>query len=317
MKTARPYVLLLGLLLVLCAGLAARLDCWFITWPGNRAQTLDPLEVMIGTGQKLLAPMFFREADVYFHSGYYPSIFDHSTAFRTEHIAADSGAAPDRNQGDEENFLGPPLDFFDAFSRHFYPSVHTHLDSGGAESAFEPELGGRSDGQVREILPWLRISAALDPDRAETYVVTAFWLGERMKHPHEAEAFLREGLRHLPGNPQLLFELGRIYFEQDHDLTRARFIWQAALNSWQRETGDKPLAEKLNRANENFETRFMYEQLHTYLALLEQKAGNTNAAIAHWKQAQLASPEPEAIQKHIDALEQKSGSGNPSADASR
>ncbi len=70
---------------------------------------------------------------------------------------------------------------------------------------------------MREILPWLKLSAELDPENIKTYVVTAFWLRSKLNKVPEAEQVLREGLRHNPDDPQLLFELGRIYFENYHN----------------------------------------------------------------------------------------------------
>src|SRR5437667_4857091 len=68
------------------------------------------------------------------------------------------------------------------------------------------DLGESSD--VREILPWLRLSAELDPNSVRTYTVAAYWLRERMGKVAEAEQFLREGLRANPGSYAILFELG-------------------------------------------------------------------------------------------------------------
>ncbi|HEX7618719.1 MAG TPA: hypothetical protein VF480_08375, partial [Verrucomicrobiae bacterium] len=116
---------------------------------------------------------------------------------------------------------------------------------------------------------------------------------------------LREGLRHNSNNPQLLFELGCIYFENFHDSTRARNIWEAALRSWTRQAPGVPLQDRLKPTNENFDDRFLFEQLQTYLAQLEEKAGHLDAAIARWEQARPASPKPDDIQKHIDELKQK------------
>jgi hypothetical protein len=56
---------------------------------------------------------------------------------------------------------------------------------------------------------------------------------------------------------------------------------------------------------ENFDDRFMFEQLQTSLALLEEKSGNTAAAIARWQQAILAAPSTADMQQHIDDLKQK------------
>jgi tetratricopeptide (TPR) repeat protein len=284
---------------VLGAGLAARLDRWFIGWPGNRAASLNPLTVLIGGGQKLFAGSFYREADVYYHSGYYPSIYDNREAFETAHMAADTGAVASHNKGDEEGFLGPPLDVIDSFSRHFVPDKHTHLDEGGAKE----ELG-KSD-KVREILPWLKISSLLDPENVNTYIVTAFWLRSKLNKVAEAEQVLREGLRNNPNDPHLLFELGRIYFENYHDTAHARNIWVAGLRTWERQAPGVPLSERLKPTKENIDSLFIFEQLQTRLAQLEEKAGNLDAAIARWEQVKLASVNPGDVQRHIDELKRK------------
>jgi len=292
-RTTRSFVLLALLLVVLCSGLAARIDRWFMCWPGNHEASLNPLDVMIGSAQKLFAGSFYREADVYYHSGYYPTIFDNRAAFETAHMAEDTGAVASHNQGDEAGFMGPPLDFIDAFNRYFIPNRHTHLDEGGPTD----DLSKSQD--VREILPWLKISSELDPENVQTYIVTAYWLRTRMDKVAEGEQVLREGLRHNPNNPQLLYELGLVYFENYHDLPRARNIWEAALRCWTEQMAGKPDSEKLN-----FDNKFLLDQLQTHLALLEEATGHFNAAIAHWEQAKAVSPEPDALQKHIDDLKQ-------------
>jgi tetratricopeptide (TPR) repeat protein len=295
-KTSRPFVLLLVLLVVLCSGLAARIDCWFVGWPGNHEQSLNPLDVMIGDGQKLFAGSFYREADVYYHSGYYPTIFDNRGAFETAHMAEDTGAVASHNEGDEAGFMSPPLDFIDAFNRHFIPNRHSHLDEGGPTDNL-----GKSQ-EVREILPWLKMSSELDPENIQTYIVTAYWLRTRMGKVAEGEQVLREGLRYNPNNPQLLYELGRVYFENYHDLQRARNIWEAALRSWKAQMAGKPDSEKFS-----FDNKFLLEQLQAHLALLEEAAGHFDAAIAHLEQAKAVSPNPGGLQRQIDELKNKPG----------
>jgi tetratricopeptide (TPR) repeat protein len=307
MKSVRPFVLLLILLVVLCASLAARLDCWFMTWPGNRANSWNPLDVFIGSGQRIFAESFYREADVYYHSGYYPTIYDNREAFQTEHIGEDTGAVASRNHGDETGFLGPPLDIIDSFGRHFYPSRHTHLDEGGPTGDLSTSY------RVAEILPWLKIASKLDPEDVKTYLVMAYWLRFKLNQVSDAERVLREGLRYNPGNPQLLFELGRIDFDNYHDSDRARSVWQAALRSWAREKPGVPISERLKYSNENFDDRFIYEQVQEYLADLEEQQTNYNAAIAHLKMAQLASPKPEDLQRQIDDLQRKESKRAPSS----
>lgn len=299
MNSPRPFVLLLILLVVLCAGIAARLDCWFMAWPGNRAASFDPLDVFIGSAQRLFAQSFYREADVYYHSGYYPTIYDNRQAFETEHMAADTGAIASHNHGDETGFMGPPLDFFDSFERHFIPNRHTHLDEGG------PTDDLSKSSEVAEILPWLDIASKLDPEDIKTYLVMAYWLRNKLNQVSDAQRVLREGLRYNPGNPQLLLELGRVYYEDYHATNQARNIWEAALRSWAREKPAVPQADRLKYSNANFDDRFLFEQLQEHLALLEENAGNINAAIARLRLAQLASPKPDALQHQIDELRQK------------
>jgi tetratricopeptide (TPR) repeat protein len=299
MNSPRTILLLLLALPVLCFGLAAHLQPQWLVVERDRRQSDDFFNLLLGSSGRIFANSFFVKADAYYHSGFYPTIFDNNSSFRTPHMAEDTGAVASHNQGEEGNFMGPPRDWIDAFGRHFIPNRHTHLDEGG------PTDDLSKSSEVREILPWLKLAAGLDPENVKTYVVTAFWLRTRLNQVAEAEQVLREGLRHNPNNPQLLFELGRIYFDNYHDLTRARFIWEAALRSWARVAPGAPQSERLKATNDNFDDRFLFEQLQTNLAQLEEKSGHLDAAIARWEQVKLASPKPDQIQKHIDELELK------------
>ena len=181
MNSPRTILLLLVALLVSCFGLAAHLQPQFEAWRGSRASG-DIFNVVLGDSRRMFAQSFYVKADAYYHSGYYPTMFDDNAAFQTAHMAEDTGAVNSKNHGDEHGFLGPTRDWIDAFGRHFFPDRHTHLDEGGADD----DLGGSDN--VREILPWLKLSADLDPDNVQTYTVTAFWLRIRMHRVAEAEA---------------------------------------------------------------------------------------------------------------------------------
>ncbi len=301
MKTNRAFILLGVLLLVACAGLAASLDRWFMNWAGNRAKDFSPLRIAIGDGQKIFAGQFYRKADVYFHSGMYPSIFDNNESFKTAHIGEDAGATGSKNTGDEENFLGKDRDIIDRFSRNFFPSRHTHLEAGDApHETSSKELAEGESGEVREILPWLKIAQELDPEEPLTYTVTAYWLRRQMGKPREAELLLREGLKNLPDHPALQFELGRIYFENNRDVARARNIWRHAAATWQRQESAKPEPD-----------RFIQEQILTHLAKLEEQAGNLPQAIDYWQQAGNLMPERAGIPERIKELRQKLAGAKP------
>lgn len=289
-----------------CWALAAWLEPWFQGWAGNRAGSGNLLQIALGDGRKLFARHVYVKADAYFHNGYYPSIFDNADqGFEEAHINEAAGLS---RSGTEESldFFGPPRDWIDAFSRHFYPTEHSHL--GGADCGHDHDHEGEcdhdhdhdhdhdehaepSEGAQREILPWLRLSVELDPERVETYVVGAYWLRKELKRIDEAETFLREGLRANPKDPQLLFELGRIYHEDRHVMERARNVWELALRSLdQREVG---VAEP---------NHFLRAQVLGNLAKLEEAQGDYARAIEHLQQLETISPHAESIRQWITDL---------------
>jgi len=152
MKSEKLPYLIMVLLLVVCFSLAAWLDPRFQA----RQQTglRDAVSFLMGDSRRVIAGLFFTKADAYFHSGFYPTMFDNKEAFKTEHMAADAGALKEKNQGEETEFRGQSRDIIEEFQQHFLPSKHTHLDEGGAEG---PEagasLGEDKAGKVGEILP--------------------------------------------------------------------------------------------------------------------------------------------------------------------
>ena len=297
MRSARLPLLILVALLVLCFGLAAWLDLWFQSWQGSRTQSADLLNVLIGDSRRMFANHFFVKADAYFHSGCYPTIFDNREAFQTPHMAEDSGTVGGRNKGDESRFLGKPRDWIDALSRQFFPSRHTHLDEGGASG----ELG--SSGAVREVMPWLRLSAELNPNDVRTYTVAAYWLRERMGKVTEAEQFLRDGLRANPDSYEIMYELGRVYSENKNDQARARNLWEAALRQWQEQVASKPDPER--------SYKFLFVAITSHLALLEEKQGNYPQALAYMELWKGRSAGPEGVQKYIEEVQQKMAGSKP------
>ncbi len=288
MRSARPAFLILVALLVLCFGLAAYLDTWFLNWKGSRTQSADVLNTLLGDSRRMFANSFYIKADEYYHSGYYPSIFDNRTNFETPHVAEDTGAVNSKNHGEDESFLGPPRNWIDAFGRNFFPDRHTHLDEGGPTG----DLSTSSD--VQEILPWLKLSYELDPQNVQTYTVTAYWLRLRMHKDHEAELVLREGLRNNPQSYDILFELGRLYDESYHDTNRARNVWELGVRYWLKLSPE-----------EQKENKLIFEQLTTHLGHLEETAGNLPQALNWFHAAQKVSLTPGELQKRIDAIQAK------------
>jgi tetratricopeptide (TPR) repeat protein len=284
MKPLRSALILL-LLLSACFSLATLLQPRAAGW-SKRAQADTILKVLLGDGRRLFANHFFVQADVSFHSGYYPSIFDQARAVKdTRHLTAKEGEPAHEEHERRMSFLGPPRDWIERFGRHFIITEHTHLE-------------GHNE---RELLPWLKLSAELDPQKIETYTVAAYWLRD-MGKVREAEAFLREGMRNNPASYEILFELGRLYNENNHDPARARNVWELGLRKWAEQESAKPNPDLLG-----------LEQIAVNLARLEENEGHLARAIQLLELSKKASPHPEVLERQIEELKQKLAAQPPAA----
>jgi len=287
--------LILALLLTVGLSLATCLQPRAMAWTQGRASD-HLMQVLLGDGRQILANQMFVQADVYFHSGYYPSVFDQlhapTNAQHMTHAAgAQAGHEPeadahlhDHHEEEEHEkamgFLGPPGNWIERFGRKFAITSHTHL----------------ANGKEREILPWLRLSAELDPHRIETYTVAAYWLRRDLGNIKEDEAFLRQGLEANPASYELLIDLGRLYYENYDDAARARNLWTAALRRWMAQEGGKPEPDLAALG-----------QITVRLARLEESQGHYAKAIELLEiaLAHKASPQPEALRQQVQALRLK------------
>ena len=273
------------LLLVLCFGLVA----WLQPRQEERLAAYEPsgstLAGLLGEGRQMVADYFYTQADVYFHSGYYPSIFDQSR--KQEETESDISHPEDGHKEEEEkSFMGPPLDWIDRFSRHFLPSRHTHL----------------SGSTVGEMLPWLKLSAELDPQRIQTYIVTAYWLREGLGKSAEAEDFIRDGLRANPHSPDLLFVLGQIYLEDRKDYPRAKNIFLAAKKEWHKRDDSKPAVSKNGEDTKDY---LLLERILGGLVKEEEATGHLDQAVRYLQELKPDAGDPKAVQTLIDELQTK------------
>src|SRR6185436_8710634 len=209
-----------------------------------------------------------------------------------------------------------PRDWIEAFGRHFYPAEHSHLGEGthscGADCDHAHAPGEHTeschhvhgpdcdhekkteDGDEREMLPWLKLAATLDPEMPESYVVAAFWLRNHLGKVDDAEKFLRDGLRANPGNPEMLLELGRIFKENRNDAVRARNVWEIAAQNWEKTEANKPDHQIL-----------VYAQLLGNLAKLEEEQKNYARAIEYLTRLIQFSPNKASLEKWIGDLRQQ------------
>lgn len=295
---------ILFLLFALCVSCGSVLELWFQGWGGGRNQSASVLDALIGDSRRMFANHFFAKADAYFHSGYYPTIFDSQKREEESHLGGgheghgiEAGGSVQKEHEhvhdenchhedvDEEGFLGKPKDWIDRFSRNFFPVHHSHLEK----------------GRERELLPWLRLSADLDPQRVDTYVIAAYWLRSRLGKLKEAEQFLREGLRANPDSPEIYYDLGLIYDVNHHDPKMARNLWKVALRKWIRQM-DAYVANNQAAAKPD---DLLYDGIVGHLGRLEEQEGNYNQAIFYFTSLKERSPHPETIQQRIQELQAK------------
>jgi hypothetical protein len=284
--------------------LAPAIDPWSRQQRADRAGGL--FGVVLGDGRRLFANHFFAKADAYFHRGVYPSIFDPPK--REEMHMVTEGQSEEEDHGsseaahadehlephDPEECTDPTHDHGKApaasgdwilrLNQHLRPTDHAHLGS----------------GDEREMLPWLRLAAELDPNNTQNFIIPAYWLRTRLGRVDEAEEFLRDGLRHNPGRADLLYELGVIYFEQRKSLDRGRNLLEAALIRWQAEAAKEPQPDLA-----------LAEAILVRLALLEENAGNLRRAIQHLEALESITPRPEPIREHMRELRESIERSSP------
>lgn len=280
--------LVLLLALSACFSLATFLEPALNFHTRRDNQSASVMEILMGESRRLLANHFFVKADVYFHSGNYPTIFDDNLMGNERHMEQvladphehhDDHDSPAPGPASQDHELAPMTkpasDFLARFGDYFRPSRHVHLEEGA---------------EVQEILPWLSVSMQLDPHREETYVVTAYWLRALMHRVPEAEGVLRQGWQQNPDSYAILFEYGRLLWLERKDSGRARNIWELALRKW-RQSKEPP------------ETKdpLVYREILGHLAQLESQVGRPEAALAYLEELYKLVP-TDAVKKWMDEV---------------
>lgn len=272
---------ILVLLATVCFALTGAVLPWRETTTGTRGGSAGVLQTLLGDTRRAFAGYFFTKADIYYHNGFTTPFSGGDSHMAEEASASHSG--PHDADGHDAIGQPPARDWLENFGRHFYPSRHSHIERVGDE---------------REILPWLCISAELDPHKAETYTVTAYWLRQHLGRVDEAEQFLREGLRNNPDSFKILFELGRLLLENRKDAMRAGSLWEQALRKWT----DREAAR-------GQPDRQLLALIAGQLAQLEERAGRLVPAVYYYDLLKRVSKNPDAVQKTIDGLRRRIAAG--------
>ena len=226
---------------------------------------------------------------------FYPSRHSHLEEAEGAHVGEEDQAGPEARPGasparaaDSDHEGGHDKT---GLSAHDAGHDADHDAGHGTKEGATRAARAAGSGAQREILPWLRLSAELDPQRVETYTVASFWLRRKLGKVAEAEAFLREGLRANPGDYEILLELGRIQYQNHQDTVRARNLWELALKDWTR--------REAGQTNQNL---LAYAALLNNLAMAERDQNNYPQAIRYYTALKEVAPHPDLIQGWIDYL---------------
>jgi tetratricopeptide (TPR) repeat protein len=272
--------LILVFLFVCCLTLATVLVPQFNQWHNGGDSSAGVLVTLVGDSRQLFAHEFFAMADSYFHSGFYPTIFDVKKPGSESDLKEESRQKPEGagQHEEEQSFLGEPKDWIDRFGRNFYPVIHTHLRG----------------GNEREMLPWLKLSADMDPHEIDTYLTASYWLRTSLNKPEEAEQFLREGLRANPDSYEILLELGRVYFYNRKNNFVSRNIFVLARQKWLRQqaAGNKP-------------DPHAFEEILGEIVKTDRAQGDLKQEIVDLEELQQVAPAKASLQQQIDDAKAK------------
>jgi len=271
---------LMLLLFICCMSLATVLDPEFRKWRNGGNSSVGVLVALMGDSRRLFAHEFFAQADAYFHSGFYPTIFDRQKPGTESDLKEESRDKPEGapEKEEESSFLGKPKDWIERFGRHFYPTVHTHLHG----------------GNEREMLPWLKLSADLDPHELDAYLTASYWLRTSLNKPKEAEQFLREGQRANPDSYAIELELGRLYFYNYSNAPVARNIFLQGRQKWRKQdsAGAKP-------------DPHAYEEILGEIVRADRAQGDLKQQLADMEELVKVAHSKDILQRQIDELKAK------------
>lgn len=145
-------------------------------------------------------------------------------------------------------------------------------------------------------MPWLRLAIRMDPHRAETYLVAAFWLSHEARRPNVALEILQEAQVAIPFNHEIQLEKGRLLLRQ-HRLDEATAAFEAGLAFWPGAVDPQSHEGRVDRAS-----------LLLYRSLLHEAAGRTEPAISDLAEIVKMFPERVSLQHRIEELRTGEGS---------
>ncbi len=193
----------------------------------------DFFSSVIAGFKKLVAHECWIQADVYLHQGLMHEYDgEHDDKHELFHDLYEEDHQHDHDRDVDHNHDGDECPFC---GHHHHKEVK--------QNPFVPynrcdfaNTKHKTELDDKELLPWLRLTAYMDPHLTKAYAVGGHWLAWRLGKASEAIEFLDEGLGYNPGAPDILAELGLVYFDANgnfgtRDVEKALEAFNAAIKT--------------------------------------------------------------------------------------
>jgi hypothetical protein len=153
---------------------------------------------------------------------------------------------------------------------------------------------------VREILPWLRLSADMDPHRIQTYVTASYWLRTQWTSRTRRSNFSGKGCDANPDSFEILVELGYVYDLNKKNPGVARNVLEEALEKWKEQdvAGLKPSPKAR-------------VEILDGMVRVDKELNNPRQMLADLEALAAVSPNKEAIEKTIQETRAKLAAPTP------
>lgn len=158
--------------------------------------------------------------------------------------------------------------------------------------ALQPSLHLHTEGySLSEIMPWMRLTTQLDPQKVEAYLTMAYLL-KRLRRLSTAERVLLEAQSANPHDHRILEERARLAFQLGLDDKAARLL----------EVGIRLWPGPLDR--DDPEAALELARMYSLRALLHEMRGEVQAALDDFRHALEYMPQNEALAHRVRLLEQ-------------
>ena len=195
------------------------------------------------------------------------------TAKETGPARAGERSLADRVLGSARVALGQEL--FTTADDYFHRGVKHATGAAFAGRLFQrwasdirPNRHVHTEGaDVKEVMPWLQFTTAMDPHNVPAYLTTAYWLASAIERPDLAEKVLIEAHENNPADYRVFAEWARLLMSRQADARAAQLLDQG-IALWP--SGQDPADEQsaLDLSQMLTQRGFLYSLRHERAAAL-------------------------------------------------